>query len=160
MTSRMHRGLVRLGVVSPRGRAAARSVWTECCPTSPGRQGAPPAATSAPAKPVKRSAREARSPPPRKRPPMPSPRQPPERPKPRNPLKRPGPPRHDHSAIEAQATTLDPQNGAARSTLLVTISTYDSLVGRDNKTKEIIPRLTKSWGAHQRHDLALRLQRA
>ena len=49
-------------------------------------------------------------------------------------------------AVEAQATTLDPQNWAGGSIdTFYTPSVYDSLVGRDNKTKEIIPRLAKSW---------------
>jgi peptide/nickel transport system substrate-binding protein len=49
-------------------------------------------------------------------------------------------------AIEAQATTLDPQNWAGGSIdTFYFPSVYDSLVGRDPKTKELIPRLAKSW---------------
>src|SRR4051794_14305031 len=49
-------------------------------------------------------------------------------------------------AVESQSTGLDPQGWAGGSiNTFCTPSVYDSLVGRDNKTKELQPRLAKSW---------------
>jgi peptide/nickel transport system substrate-binding protein len=49
-------------------------------------------------------------------------------------------------AMEGQSTGLDPQGWAGGSiNTFYTPSVYDSLVGRDPKTKELLPRLAKSW---------------
>jgi peptide/nickel transport system substrate-binding protein len=138
MTRRMHRGVVRiwvalaiaallLGACSPAAPSAPAA--KEAAPTSaPAAQPPAAAATAAPAKPA-------------------DPAKPAEAAKPAAAGGTGAPAAGTITlAVEAQATTLDPQNWAGGSIdTFYTPSVYDSLVGRDNKTKEIVPRLAKSW---------------